>query len=405
MRFFIAILTISAISFSGLSLADKGQYQALHLYLDADQSGSVNSGRAIRQGVELALQDRNNSLHGIPLKLLIKDHKGNSRRSKEHLNQYLQDDSALAVITGMHSPPLLTYKNFINQNRVLVLDPWAAAGPITRSDRENWIFRLSVDDTKGGAVISEFALKEGFKAPFLLLEDTGWGRSNRNTMNDALRMQNISPQGTKFFSRMLTETSALVMLRDIKRQGRDVIFLVANAPEAKAIAKAMLSLDYKDRLPIRSHWGLTGGDFAEALGPQRLASLDLKFIQTRHSFLGPQGEYAQGVLDRAIAAFSDIKSAKDIKAPTGFIHSYDLMNLFLNAAESIELSGDIEKDRLALKNKLENLTEKHQGLIKTYQLPFRTEGYDSHEALGKSDYVMGYYDPAGVIHLIPASDE
>ncbi|NRA59878.1 MAG: hypothetical protein HRU25_02995 [Psychrobium sp.] len=53
--------------------------------------------------------------------------------------------------------------------------PWAAAGPITRSKQaENRIFRFSIDDAKAGHFIAKQAIAQGFKRPYLLLEDTGW---------------------------------------------------------------------------------------------------------------------------------------------------------------------------------------------------------------------------------------
>ncbi|WP_419810639.1 ABC transporter substrate-binding protein [Bacterioplanoides sp.] len=385
-------------------LAKAAPYAELNIYLDADQTGAASSGKSIYQGISLALARHHHQIQDIPLKVLSKDHRGNSRRSKAHLQAFLNDPQGLAVVSGLHSPPLLANKEFINQNGILTLNPWAAAGPITRrghnsADDERWIFRLSIDDSKAGEVIAESALQEGFSAPFLLLEDTGWGRSNNKTMMLSLKNKGVEAVGIHWFHWGLSEESARIILRDISLSGADVIFMVANAPEGKTISRALLSLPPEQRLPLRSHWGITGGDFAESIGKEGLANLDLQFIQTRFSFTGPQTRYSKQVFDEAQRYFEEIHNENDIKAASGFIHGFDLMNLFLTSAESITFTGDIAQDRRRIRDAMYQLKQPLPGLIKTYQLPFSKEGWDGHEALDKSDYTMGYFTPSGTIKL------
>lgn len=393
-------LLVLLLLFVGQLVAANSQpYDELVIFLDADQTGAVNSGRSIHQGMTVAINQAGGQVSNIPLRVVIKDHRGNSRRSLKHLQQYLSTDNALAVFSGLHSPPLLAHREFINDEGILVMDPWAAAGPITRTEGKNWIFRLSIDDTKAGKVIVSNALKEGLNKPFLLLEDTGWGRSNLKNMSAALKQQNKEPIGIKWFNWGLSENSARIMLREIKQSGADSLYLVANAPEGKTFARAMLSLRSEERLPIRSHWGITGGDFAEQLG-QNLQDLDLKFIQTRFSFLDAMDTQAQRVFGAAKKAFTSIDKPEDIKAATGFVHSYDLMLILIAAIEQAGLSGDIVNDRRNVKLALEDLTAAINGLIKVYQKPFAAEGFDSHEALNSNDYSMGYFDSSGVIRLV-----
>lgn len=393
------LLLLLLVFTSPLLTANTKPYDELIIYLDADQTGAVNSGRSIHQGMTVAINQAEGQVSNIPLRIVVKDHRGNSRRSLKHLKQYLKADNTLAVFSGLHSPPLLTHRQFINDQEILVMDPWAAAGPITRTEGKNWIFRLSVDDTKAGKVIANSALQEGLNKPYLLLEDTGWGRSNHKNMSAALKQQNKEVVGVKWFNWGLSENSARIMLREIKQSGADSLYLVANAPEGKTFARAMLSLEKNERLPIRSHWGITGGDFAEALG-ENLQDLDLKFIQTRFSFLNPMGPLATSIFDAAKQEFSDIQKPEDIKAATGFVHSHDLMKILIAAINQTGLSGDIVQDRKAVKLALEDLSNNVDGLIKVYNKPFSAEGFDSHEALSSNDYTMGYFDSKGVIRLV-----
>jgi len=134
--------------------------QKYFIYLDADFSGAKSSSLAIEQGITNALAEVGNHIHGFEFEIVLKDHRANSLRSRRNLEEFLADDQALLVYSGLHSPPLLANKSFINENGILLLDPWAAAGPITRSNSEkNWIFRLSIDDSNAGKYISNKAIE------------------------------------------------------------------------------------------------------------------------------------------------------------------------------------------------------------------------------------------------------
>ncbi|WDE02992.1 ABC transporter substrate-binding protein [Thalassomonas viridans] len=377
-----------------------------NLYLDADFTHTKAASNSIKQGIMLALAESNNEINGYRFKLVIKDHRGNSLRSKNHLENFLNDPQGLAVFSGLHSPPLLANQSYINNRKILLLDPWAAAGPITRGkEKENWIFRLSIDDYKAGYTISKYATNQGFKKPYLLLEDTGWGQSNKKTMTQALKDQDIKPAGISWFNWGIGKNHARLLLRNILASNADVIFFVGNAPEGKTFAQAMI--DLSTRLPIRSHWGITGGDFARVINADMRKVIDLQFIQTRFSFLNrPLSAHAQNVLKSAITKLPGVNSAYDIKAQTGFVHGYDLTRLLISAIRQAGLTGNNKQDRRAIRHALEHLSQDVTGLLKTYRRPFQPYNEktpNAHEALDQQDYTMGYYgDKNEVILLSPA---
>ncbi|MCP4546398.1 MAG: ABC transporter substrate-binding protein [bacterium] len=381
--------------------------EPIRIYLDADQSGARSSSLSIERGIRTALSAVDFRLDGREVEIVLKNHRGNSNRSKLHLDEYLADGIALALFAGLHSPPLLAHRDYINTRGILVLDPWAAAGPITRfPSAENWIFRLSVDDTKAGFTITEFAVGEGgTRKPALLLEETGWGKSNEATMKAACVDLGVEPAGVFWFNWGLGVNGARILLRDIMATGADAVLLVGNAPEAKAIIQAMASLPAEQRLPFYSHWGLTGGDFADEIGPDIRGQISLHFLQTSFSFISrPENPLGRTVLARACALFPEVVSAGDIKAPTGFIHAYDLTCLLIAAVEEVGLTGDILEDRRRIRTALEHLEEPVDGLIRTYRRPFRPfdaeTDPDAHEALGRADLRMARYADDNSIHLV-----
>lgn len=375
------------------------------IYLDADFSGATNSSLAIQQGITTALAEVDNNIQGIQFELVSKDHRANSLRSRRNLEKFLIDDQALMVFSGLHSPPLLANKSFINDNKILLLDPWAAAGPITRSaSAQNWIFRLSIDDSNAGSFISKKAIEQGFSKPYLLLEDTGWGRSNEKTMTQALQEASIKPVGLSWFNWGAGKNHAKVLLRDIKASGADVIFFVGNSVEGVTFTRAMVELPENIRLPIRSHWGITGGDFTQKVTATEREKIDLQFIQTSFSFLNDNiSTLAENVLALGIKSNEGLSDKSDFKAQTGFVHAYDLTKIVIAAIRQIKLTGDKNQDKILLHYALEHLIQPIPGLLKTYHrpfTPFSKQKLNAHEALTIDDYSMGRYNSKDEVVLL-----
>lgn len=400
-RFKVVLTLLWLLFFNSAAYAQ----QKYNIYIDADFSGASQSSQAIKQGINTALAEVNYELQGIKFSLVFKDHRANSLRSKRNLQAFLKDEQGIMVFSGLHSPPLLANKNFINENRILLLDPWAAAGPITRSDSdENWIFRLSIDDSNAGSFISRKSIEQGFKKPYLLLEDTGWGRSNKKTMGQALKSAAINSVGFSWFNWGVGSNHAKALLRDIKNSGADVIFFVGNANEGVTFTKAMVELPEELRLPIRSHWGITGGDFTQRVPSKLRAQIDLQFIQTNFSFLsGYQSELAANALKFAIQSNPELTKKHDIKASTGFVHAYDLTKLVISAINQVKLSGNRAQDSVLIHHALEHLAMPVKGLLKEYHRPFspyNQQTVNAHEALTMEDYAMGKYGDNNEVILL-----
>ncbi len=388
---------------------DNEQHRSNHLkiYLDADLSGGAAvAGHAIEQGISVALSEVDFKVGDVTLEIVRKDHRGSTPRSKKHIEEFLSDDQGLLMFGGLHSPPLLANKDYINANEVLTLVPWAAAGPITRSTpSENWVFRLSIDDSRAGAFISERAVnKEGFKKPFLILEQTGWGKSNLKTMMNTLEELGVSPAGKHWFNWNLGVHEAKLIAKSLENSGADVVFFVGNAPEGKIIIEALMGSEKTRGIPIRSHWGITGGSFYSSLSRYSRSVMNLEFIQTDFSFLSNSDNgIGHEVVNRARQLFPDeIHAAEDIHAPTGFIHAYDLTKLLISTLEQVNTEQSIRDIRKDLKRMLEDLPHPVKGLIGEYKKPFSTYDHNNtnaHEALSPKHYAMGFYDKNGVIHL------
>ena len=388
---------------------EKNAKTPIKIYLESDRTHHTESAVSIERGVKVALEEIGYKIDGKKIEVVLLDHRGNTVRSKLNMQKYLKDQNALVIYGGLHSPPLIKNRKFINENEILYLVPWAAGGPITRyPSKENWIFRLSIDDTKAGYKLVEFALdNRECKAPHLFMENTPWGESNIKTATKALKEKGITPTGVTRFGWNIGQNEARSHLhKAINKDHGDCLIFVGNAIDAISVFNALLSMKTPRKIPVISHWGITGGNFHKVLDAEKRKNLDLHFIQTCFSFLQkPKTEFSTNVFQKAQTLFpDDIKNEADITAPPGFIHGYDLTRLMLEALKKIKLSGNIKNDRRALRSALENIQGPVEGLVKTYRKPFgvfTVENDDAHEALGLDDFCMAGYDNKNKIHVLP----
>jgi branched-chain amino acid transport system substrate-binding protein len=357
--------------------------------LDADMSsGSAEAGEAIRRGIELAMNEINQAggVLGRPLQLVVRDHRGNPARGVDNVEAFARIKHLVAVVGGLHTPVALQELATIHRHQIVYLVPWAAGtGIIANNYKPNFAFRVSVRDEYAGEFLISRAIRSGYQRPGLLLERTGWGRSNEQAMTKALAARGLKPAGIRWFNwgarDMTNAIKALVLAR------ADVIMLVANAPEGSKVVNSMSALPQAQRLPIISHWGITGGQFFNQ-SHSRLVNVELTFLQT-FSFLAPPfPDRARRVLERYCRMFPNCQSPRSLLSPVGTAHAYDLINLL---ALAIRKAGTIE--RAAVRDALEQL-DRYEGLVRNYDPPFTV---DHHDALTVDDFRLAQYDEDGAI--------
>jgi len=396
----LILLYLFSASFNVMANSNK----TLTVYHDADYSLNQVSAKAMRMGLLTAFDEVNDEVQGFRLTLKEKNHRGNIKRSLLTMKNFVKDEKAIFVLGGLHSPQYIKNRTFINDNQIPLLIPWAAGGPITRyPSSSNSVFRLSVDDTKAGIRISEFALNNlSCKKPHLLLEDTPWGKSNQRTMSSYLKEK--VPFGVSLFGWNIKENSARIMIRNIISENHDCIFLVGNFNETHQFIEAMMGMDKDKKIPIISHWGATGGNVDLIFTEQVKAAISFHFIQSCYSLSSSdQSSFQRSVFARAKKLFpGEFISPQQVKAPAGFIHAYDLGRLAISALQQIILTGNIKQDRLLFIQALESLQKPVQGLIKEYDRPYSAwneQQQDAHEALRLENFCMATFGKHNQINV------
>jgi branched-chain amino acid transport system substrate-binding protein len=345
---------------------------------------------AIRMGILAAIHEINNAggvLGGRPLELLVKDNRSVPARGVQNIEEFAEVPDLVAVVAGKFSPVVLEEVAIIHEKKILLLDAWAAADTIIDNGQSpNFCFRLSLKDSWAAEAMLGYAAQKGLKKLAVLLPTTGWGRSNEKAIKNYVSSH---PQLTittiQWF--MWGDKSLIDKYESSLKSGAEAILFVTNEAEGAILAREVAALPMEKRLPIISHWGITGGNFAKMAG-EALKQIDLSVVQT-YSFFDNRRENKLKQFYQTTSLLFNISKPEDVPSPVGMAHAYDLTHIL---AVAINKAGST--DRSAIRVALEQI-QNYDGLIKNYPQPFTAE---RHEALETGDLFMARYLENG--HLL-----
>lgn len=344
------------------------------------------SAQAVELGVRVAVDQINaeGGVLGRPLDIVTKDHRSIPARGIRNIAEFADMPDLVAIFGGRFSPVVIEQLPILKEAKIPFLAVWSAADVIVdNGSNPNYAFRLSLRDSLAMPFMMEAAERRGFRRVGLLLTNTAWGRSNRAAV-DKYSANHQSPRvvGTTWYN--WQERSLIDKYDKLLDAGAQAILLVANDDEAAVLVKEIAELPKSKRIPVFSHWGITGGRFFNAAGDS-LKAVDFSVVQTFSFFKARKPALGRFM---ATAQKFGIQRIEDIESPVGVAHAYDMMHIL---AKAIRLAGST--DRSAVRDALEKVSV-HDGLVKRYAPPF-TPG--RHEALGSTELLMARYREDGVI--------
>jgi branched-chain amino acid transport system substrate-binding protein len=351
------------------------------------------SAQAVELGMRTAIAEINAAggvLGGRPLELVIKDHRSIPARGIRNIQEFARMPGLVAVFGGRFSPVVIEELPVLKSTHTLFMAPWSSADAIVDNGMQpNYVYRLSLRDSLAMPRLLQAAHRRRLDRVGLLLTNTSWGRSNAEAAERAAAgIPSMRIVGTSWYN--WRDASLVGRYQQLRAAGARAIVLVANDDEAAVLVREVAALPKEQRLPILSHWGVTGGEFVKQAGPA-LQQVDFSVIQT-FSFWNADPARVRRFLASA-ATVSKVRRIEDIKGPVGAAHAYDLTHIL---AQAIARAGST--DRRQVRDALEKLPA-WQGLIKNYAPPFTPT---RHEALGPNELLLARYRDDGV--LVPAQE-
>lgn len=349
-----------------------------------------SSAQAIELGVRVAVEQINAEggvLGGRRIEIITKDHRSIPARGIRNIVEFAAMPDLVAVMGGRFSPVVIEEMPTLKEAKLPFLAVWSAADVIIDNGSvPNYAFRVSLRDSLAMPFMLEKIRERGLDRVGLLFTNTAWGRSNLAAV-DAYASRHKLPHvvGTAWYN--WQERSLIDKYNKLQDGGAQAILLVANDDEAAILIKEMSALPKSKRMPVLSHWGVTGGKLHELAG-EALGEVDFSVVQTFSFFKARKQPLARFM---ATARKFGIERIDDIESPVGVAHAYDMTHLL---AKAIQQAGST--DRSAIRDALESL-KVHDGLVKRYAPPFTAT---RHDALGTSELLMARFREDGVI--VPA---
>lgn len=376
------------------SQALHAQPKPVRVGLDAEFGlDNSTSAQAVELGMRAAIHEINSAggvLKGRPVELVTRDHRSIPARGIRNIEEFARMPDLVAVFGGRFSPVIIEELPTLKATRTLFMAPWSSADMIIDNDMQpNYVYRLSLRDSLAMPKLLQTAHKRGLTRIGLLLTNTSWGRSNLFAAErHAAASNDIRIVRTAWYN--WRDQTLVAKYQALRSAGAQAIVLVANDDEAAVLVREVAALPKSERIPILSHWGVTGGEFVRQAGPA-LNQVDFSVIQTFSFFKADKEPLARFM--RSAAAVSNVRRIEDIDGPVGVAHAYDLMHIL---AKAIDLAGST--DRAAVRDALEKVRQ-HRGLVKSYAPPFTPA---RHEALTSKELLIARYRADGV--LVPSAD-
>jgi len=346
--------------------------------------GSAPMGTSMRDGVKLAVAQINakGGVLGRQLQLVERDDEAKNERGVQVAQELIHKENVVATLGFINTGVALASQRFYQDAKIPVINNVATGSIITQQfakQPENYIFRTSANDAiQSSMIIDEALTKRKFTKVAILADSTNYGQLGREDLEKALEKKGVKAVTVEKFN--VKDVDMTAQLLKAKQAGAQAILTYGIGPELAQIANGMEKLGWK--VPMIGSWTLSMGNFIDNAGKNGNGSLmPQTFIQDADT---PR---RQAFIDGYLNAYKPEKGR--IPSPVSAAQGYD--SVFLLAA-AIKQAGSTDGPKI--KAALENLTEKVDGVIATYNKPFTK---DDHEAIKTGMAVFGEVNDGKVV--------
>jgi branched-chain amino acid transport system substrate-binding protein len=336
--------------------------------------GSRPMGESVLNAVRLAAEEINwkGGVLGRPIELVVRDDEANPDKGLALAEELIGKAGVVATIGSCNTGVVLKSMSLYQKAKIPLLVPVATGVAITRTfaaGPEHYIFRVSAnDDIQAQLVAREAIERYRLKKVALLHDTTAYGDQGKDFLLAALARYGIRPVALVPFPLGVKDLTDA--LRRARKAGAEIILTYTVGPELAIIARGRDKLGWK--APIVGSWPLSWTNFLDTAGngaegvrmPQTFIEEPINSRRTEF-ILTYLGKYNLKRMSSAVSA----------------AQGYDAMLLL---AAAIRQAGSTEGGKI--RAALENLRERVQGVVTTYERPFAT---NDHEAITDNMVVMG----------------
>ena len=386
----LATVAVTAAAVTGTRMAGAQSSGPIKIGLTGPFTGGSSSmGVSMRDGVKLAIADinKNGGVLGRQLVAVERDDEARNELGVQIAQELINKERVVATLGFINTGVALASQRFYQEAEIPVFNNVATGSVITQQfaapkEKTNYVFRNAASDNIQAPMIVEAAItRRGFKKPAILADSTNYGQLGREDLERALSAKGVKAVAEEKFN--IKDTDMTAQLLRAKEAGADCILTYGIGPELAQIANGQAKLGWK--VPLIGSWTLSMSSFIDTAGANGDgAVMPQTFIQL------PNTPRRKAFIEAYQAAYKTERMPSPVSAAQG----YDSV-LLLAAAIKQAGSTDGRKVREAL----ENLHDKVEGVVTTYDRPFTPT---DHEAISSNIPVFGLVKDGKVV---PAHDE
>ena len=330
--------------------------------------GSAPMGVSMRDGVKLAAAEINakGGILGRQIQLVERDDEAKNERGVQIAQELINKEKVAATVGFINTGVALASQRFYEEAKLPVFDNVATGTAVTKQFPEqpdNYVFRNAANDSiQSAMIVDEAIVRHKFTKVAILADSTNYGQLGRADLEKALDAKGIKAVAVEKYN--IKDVDMTAQLLRAKEAGAQVVLTYGIGPELAQIANGMEKLGWK--VPMIGSWTLSMANFIDNAGKNgEGAKMPQTFIQD------PNTPQRKAFIDGYLKAYNPPNAR--IPSPVSAAQGYDSVYLL---AAAIKQAGTT--DGPAVRAALENLKEKVDGVVTTYDKPF---SHDDHEAI------------------------
>ena len=327
--------------------------------------GSAPMGESMRNGVRLAVDEINSigGIHGRLIEVIERDDEANNElgaRIADELTRMKVTATIGIVNTGVG----LASIDYYQKSKIPLMVAVSTGPPLTRkfappASNGNFIFRVAPTLDLEARIIAADLKRRGLTRVALMTDVTPYGESGLQAFAEQARLSGLDVVTQLRFK--IGETDMSSLLQRARTAGAIAVVGWGIGPELAQIARGMQSMGW--RVPLLGSWTLSMRNFIDAAGASGEGAL------MPQTFIQDAGSTAKNSF---LLAYRRSFKTDLIPSPMSAAQGYDGMHLLaLALRQAKSLDGD------TLRQALESLEFRYQGVVTSYEKPFSTEDHDA----------------------------
>ena len=354
---FAAIVAVSSMAAEPLKIGVSGPFTG----------GSGPMGTSMREGIRLAAAEINakGGVLGRQIQLIERDDEAANERGAQVVQELVSKENVIAALGIVNTGVALASQRYYQEAKIPMITSVSAGSIVTKQFMppeypDNYIFRVAANDTIQAAMIVEEAIDHRkLKKVAILADSTNYGQLGREDLERALDRKGLKPVAEEKFN--IKDVDMTAQLLRAKSAGAEAILTYGIGPELAQIANGMVKLGWK--VPMIGSWTLSMSNFIDNAGQNGEGTrMPQTFIQ----------EATTPKRKTFIEAYQAAYKVDRIPSAVSAAQGYDSMYVL---AAAIKQAGST--DGVKIREALENLQEKVDGVVQTYDHPFSKADHEA----------------------------